>query len=751
MKRVGKKLGDTLVEVTIAIGIFSLVAVAIVAVVSGSMSGSQAALENTVAREEIDAQAEALRFIQKNAMTDIGQSGEGSEVWNEIVKNHTISTDHSSNPYKYDINQCSSLYNGTLSSQKAFVINTRMLSTGDASKIVQSYNSTFKTASTYPRIIYSDDNSLIDQDSANTISAVEGIFIIAVKDDKDTKIVDGGTVKNKSAYYDFYIRTCWYAAGSNAPTTISTVVRLYNPDVATEGITPSYNDDGPYDHFIYHVSNQANSDGTNLKYFELDERLRVKTGLSAQFNTHTSYAPTGFNFTDKKMWCWQKPTKADGTCPGGNYYNAGDTYTAGTGYTRDNQGIGGQPRHLYAVYNPNPMVSLNYNNNGGSGTMQRDTVRAGQSVKVKENKFTRNGYKFKGWNTEKNGKGTSYKVGKEFNLEADLTLYAQWEKNPDTIYFDCGDGSVNNSNNTTQNFTSNGYLRAYSEICNLPSDNHSFSSWSIIEGKPNSSTSSYADKASYKYVGGKTVKLKAQYSVNCSFTSQTFNYTGSVQSWKVPCTATYTFKVCGAQGGSASSDDIGGKGGCATGKKQINANTTLYITIGGAGGAALGRSSGGYNGGGNGTAWAGGWSGGGGGATHISTVSGLLKENTVRNGIIIAAGGGGGSVSWPAYQYTAGAGGGGNGEGNTLGYDGCSGATTSATSTGCNPNGSSGQGGSNDAEQNTYAGGGGGGWFGGGAAYFGGSGGSGYTTGLSNVKVESGVQSNNGYAIITRE
>ena len=90
MTRVGKKLGDTLVEVTIAIGIFSMVAVAIVAVVSSGSSGAQSTLENTVAREEIDAQAEALRFIQATALTELGDKGTNSELWQAIVK-HAIS------------------------------------------------------------------------------------------------------------------------------------------------------------------------------------------------------------------------------------------------------------------------------------------------------------------------------------------------------------------------------------------------------------------------------------------------------------------------------------------------------------------------------------------------------------------------------------------------------------------------------------------------------------------------------------
>ena len=69
-----KKEGDTLVEVSIAIGIFSMVAIAAVAVMSGSASSAQTALETTLAREEIDVQAEAPRFIHSAYLSETGSN-----------------------------------------------------------------------------------------------------------------------------------------------------------------------------------------------------------------------------------------------------------------------------------------------------------------------------------------------------------------------------------------------------------------------------------------------------------------------------------------------------------------------------------------------------------------------------------------------------------------------------------------------------------------------------------------------------
>ena len=61
--------------------------------------------------------------------------------------------------------------------------------------------------------------------------AAEGIYIIAIKDPNSTTIIGSESTDNKeAAYFDFYIRTCWYGTGDQNPSTISTVMRLYDPD-----------------------------------------------------------------------------------------------------------------------------------------------------------------------------------------------------------------------------------------------------------------------------------------------------------------------------------------------------------------------------------------------------------------------------------------------------------------------------------------------------------------------------------------
>ena len=59
----------------------------------------------------------------------------------------------------------------------------------------------------------------------NKIERAEGIWINVAGNNNNKLDV------KRSDYFDFYIRTCWQSAGTNTPSTITTVVRLYNPEV----------------------------------------------------------------------------------------------------------------------------------------------------------------------------------------------------------------------------------------------------------------------------------------------------------------------------------------------------------------------------------------------------------------------------------------------------------------------------------------------------------------------------------------
>ena len=74
---------------------------------------------------------------------------------------------------------------------------------------------------------------------------------------------------------------------------------------------------------------------------------------------------------------------------------------------------------------------INFNANGGEGTMNAQTFEHSVAQALSANSFTRQGYTFAGWNTESNGSGTTYadKAFATFTPKNDgdsITLYAQW-------------------------------------------------------------------------------------------------------------------------------------------------------------------------------------------------------------------------------------------------------------------------------------------------------------------------------------
>lgn len=229
---------------------------------------------------------------------------------------------------------------------------------------------------------------------------------------------------------------------------------------------------------------------------------------------------------------------------------------------------------------------------------------------------------------------------------------------------------------------------------------------------------------------------------NAQTTTQTFNFTGSQQTFVVPTGVTsLDFLVNGASGG-ANGGYSGGTGGQVTGKLAVTPGQTLYLYVGGSGSQVAANNIfqyGGYNGGGYVYASPN-TAGSGGGASDIR-----IGGTTYSNRIVVAGGGGGGGVSgnggggWYPMGYAGSnfgsafyVNGGGPGTQTSGGAGGgLYGSGTSGTA------GVFGDGGNNGGANATLqsGGGGGGGWYGGGGSTgSGGGGGSSYYTSLaSNV------------------
>ena len=281
LKKLLKK-GDTIIEVTFAISVFSLISLLSMQVMDRDVSTIQGALETEMARNEIDAQAEALRFIQNSFLSERELQASAQtykELWYKLSRGPSYSvstaagsglTNKPTEISSYTANTCTAYYNSSDSSNyivndRAFVINTRNINPSSVENtIIQSNKATtadkFREAPIYPRIIFSGGSGGGSSDSTNLselfpegsgnatyqnqwkyhmsgssavldstskvynkVAYAEGIWVISARD----------MTKGESAtpeFFDFHIRTCWFSPGHDRPSTIATTIRLYNPE-----------------------------------------------------------------------------------------------------------------------------------------------------------------------------------------------------------------------------------------------------------------------------------------------------------------------------------------------------------------------------------------------------------------------------------------------------------------------------------------------------------------------------------------
>ena len=254
--------GDTIIEVMFSIVVFCLVSLLAINLMNSGISTAQASLEITMARNEIDAQAEAIRFIQNSYLAERNFNGDQQQYYRLWDKMTTGSYDDrefaipASELDPFNTNDCEEAYHGehnrnlrTDITGRAFIINTRFIEPFSGSEYraydefsmhtyTELLNEIFIPVRTgklvpaplYPRVIFErsaasgdSDIELSETGLYRKVAQAEGIWVVAVKSD--------ALYRGKPEFFDFHIRTCWYAPGRSHPTTIGTIIRLYNPDV----------------------------------------------------------------------------------------------------------------------------------------------------------------------------------------------------------------------------------------------------------------------------------------------------------------------------------------------------------------------------------------------------------------------------------------------------------------------------------------------------------------------------------------
>lgn len=169
--------GDTIIEVVLAISLFSLVAVGAMTIMNRGLALSQRSLETTLVRQQLDAQAEMLRYVHSQSSSD----DYFAALWSSIVSRQVDSP----------------------------------MSVIGTSSCPSSMTGVFFLYPTTSSVELGDNYS-----PAGIYAEVYGM---------ETRGVSIQLTKSQGEHaYDAHIQACWDSPGGNRPMTIGTIVRLYD-------------------------------------------------------------------------------------------------------------------------------------------------------------------------------------------------------------------------------------------------------------------------------------------------------------------------------------------------------------------------------------------------------------------------------------------------------------------------------------------------------------------------------------------
>jgi type II secretory pathway pseudopilin PulG len=208
LKRSTAQNGDTIVEVLFAVALFSLIVVMALSLMNQGTATARRTFEIAQVREQIDGQAEALRFLHESYVnqyrpgitydTSDAATSPAEEYYKIIQK--VISGGRT---------QASSFTNLTACPATpvadSFGLNTRM------ARVMTTTASLGRATSGYAQVTYPA--------GANSPATFRGIWIEGIRSS------GGGT----AGFIDFHIRGCWDSPGLSVPMNVSTIVRLYEP------------------------------------------------------------------------------------------------------------------------------------------------------------------------------------------------------------------------------------------------------------------------------------------------------------------------------------------------------------------------------------------------------------------------------------------------------------------------------------------------------------------------------------------
>lgn len=200
MPTMKRQRGDTIIEVFFATAIAGAVILMTLTLMNRNLATIQMATENTIVRQNIDSQAEVLRFLKDEYMANRAVNTGYPGTWKRILSTHVRNQ-----ASQFGINN---VPGDCVPPAAAFYI-APAPATGDQES-ADIANITLQPVSTGE---YNYDNITSSAQSGRGIwvEAVSPVFAAA----------------DKARYVDFHIRACWDPPYNGQRATMGTIVRLY--------------------------------------------------------------------------------------------------------------------------------------------------------------------------------------------------------------------------------------------------------------------------------------------------------------------------------------------------------------------------------------------------------------------------------------------------------------------------------------------------------------------------------------------
>ena len=198
-----RQRGDTLIEVLFAFTVFSLVVVSSISIMNQGTVAAQRALETTLVRSEIDAQATTLRFLHD---AYVAQFQPGATYAANTPAGQWVAM------------------TADVSKTKASALSgvTTCPAAPDGSFILNARRATYVTVGS--RLVKADAIAQVRYDTSYGLTDAQGVWIEAIR-----SAATGDGNQQNTRYIDFHIRACWDSPGKGSPMTLGTIVRLYEP------------------------------------------------------------------------------------------------------------------------------------------------------------------------------------------------------------------------------------------------------------------------------------------------------------------------------------------------------------------------------------------------------------------------------------------------------------------------------------------------------------------------------------------